>query len=160
MKPVFVSYSQPDEALARELSKTLVEHGFKPLLTDDAGARASDSDGDLRQADAVVLLIGADPSRGARREWSEALRVSWNEDRELPIIPVLLDGARTPTFLQDRMYLRVSVDEGWEEVARAVESHSGLSEESTPATAERLYDRLTELRKTVDAASDQRSEPG
>jgi TIR domain len=158
MKPVFVSYSQQDEGQARELEQILVEHGFAPTLAGDATEHGGDALTDfaegMREADAVVLLIGSDPSIGARREWTEALRASWDEDRELSLVPVVLPQAETPSFLADREVVRISEDsEGWDEVAHVLENPAGAAAVAASTTGE-LDDRLHELQKTVATMSD------
>ncbi len=164
MKPVFVSYSHRDEGQARELEQTLVEHGFEPTLAGDLNARGSDALTGLteviREAGAVVLLIGSDAGSDARREWSEALRASWVEDRELSLVPVVLPEAETPSFLADRQVVRIDEDsEGWDGVAHLLENLANAGDAAPSATTDELDDRLDELQKTIETLPDEPPRP-
>ena len=63
----------------------------------------------IKAADAIIVVVGArdEPDDFQRREWQAALEEVWsNPDKGL--IPVLLDDARTPSFLADRVAFRMS----------------------------------------------------
>lgn len=154
MKRVFVSYSHDDEYAARELKQVLDDHGFEAWLASDEirpGQRVVDHVREsIRSAGAVVLLIGSEPSDWARYEWSQALELSWAEDQSKQLVPVVLQGADSPSFLHDRQVVRVAGEpDGWEQVAHALEL--GGERKHRKSDRGRLTRRLDELAKTAAA---------
>jgi hypothetical protein len=117
----------------------------------------------LRSSDAVVVLIGPDPSNAARNEWSHALQMSWDPERELSFVPVLLPGAEPPAFLQDQQLIRVDEDAwDWDRVADVVEKSSTrtFTWRSSDAAKSVVADRLTALEKVAAALPDDPQDEG
>jgi hypothetical protein len=160
MEHVFVAYSHEDEDMARQLKRTLADHGFEAWLASDEirpGQRVADHVRDsLKSASAVVLLIGRQPSNWARYEWSQALEMSWDEDRSIPLVPVALHDADPPSFLRDRQLVRVAGEPGdWEQVAQALELPQTVDRRTPSDQGIRLTERLAELKKTAAALLDE-----
>jgi len=156
MSRVFLSYSHEDEAAARTAKAVLAQHGLDVWLAGDeirAGERFADRIRDeLHAATAVVLLIGKHPSNWARNEWSLALERSWNRERALNLLPVLLPGAEPPTFLMNLAYVQI-VDEttDWKLIAEMIETSPAgtLSWRSSEIAKAALATRLTALEKVA-----------
>lgn len=150
---VFVSFSHKDEESARSLKRALNAHGFD--VWQDDGIRPGDrwvesATRGLRASSAVVLLIGADPSDADRNEWSHVLALSWDPQREVRLVPVLLPNADPPAFLRDQQVMRVGDDANpWDRVVDALEgSDAGISEWRVSDTTRTVVaERLTALEK-------------
>jgi hypothetical protein len=161
VKQVFVSYSHEDEGPARELKHALADLGFAAWLAADEirpGDRVAEHvlEG-LRSSDAVVLLIGRQPSSWARYEWSLALQLSWDSTREVPLIPVMLHGAEPPVFLRDQPLVQIfDESEGWGSIANALRATPVRRWQTTDAGRSELAGRLTELERTAATLSDKR----
>lgn len=112
---VFISYSRPDEDVARSLKETLEQRGIAAWLAADElepgqpAARAVRKA--IEESSLVVLVIGHQPTDWTRHEWSQALRLAWDPDHPKPIVPVLVDDAEPPAFLGDQPYLRLDSDD-------------------------------------------------
>jgi hypothetical protein len=63
----------------------------------------------IKAADAIIIVVGArdEPEDFQRREWQAALGEIWTSP-DKGLIPVLLDNARIPSFLADRVAFRLS----------------------------------------------------
>lgn len=153
--PVFLSYSHHDEPSARQLSKALADRGIETWL---AGDEISTSDNvseligkRLRTASMVVLLIGRHPSAWVRYEWSQALLASW--DRDVAVVPVVLDDAEPPTFLRGREVLRVhrAVSSAWEDAAQRLPLSAVSSRRMSAAQAARLSARWAQISEAASA---------
>lgn len=158
MSRVFLSYSHEDETAAKAAKAVFSRHGLDVWLAVDEiqpGDRVADRiSHELQAATAVVLLIGRSPSNWARSEWSLALATSWDEDRKLNLLPVLLPGADPPAFLQSLTYMRI-VDEArdWDRIARMIATApaGALSWHSSDEARTALATRLSQLEKVAAA---------
>ena len=66
---------------------------------------------DIKEADAVIVLVGRESEEWQRREWKAALEEKWQQpDKQL--IPVLLDDVDLPAFLSE--YPPIKVDRAQE----------------------------------------------
>jgi hypothetical protein len=138
---IFVSYSHGDMAAAQHLKAALAERGNEVWLAGDElrpGERWAETIHErLHAADVVILLIGNEPSRTARNEWSLALQESWNREDPIRLIPLLLPGAEPPSFV-DVQAMRVGEQPGgWEHVAELIEAPEQPSFEWTTTDSAR-----------------------
>ncbi len=152
MKRVFISYSHEDEALAQQLKQELGDYGMEAWIASDEirpGDRVADHIREsLALANAVVLLIGREPSTWARYEWSQALEMSWDEGLHLPVVPVVLHDTDPPSFLRHTQFVRVSDPaRDWEQVARVLKAAPTLDSKSPDDASGDLAQRLLELRE-------------
>lgn len=167
MGTVFISYSAKDADSARRLTGALAGHGVDVLLDADEVRpgkhwRESLEDG-LRSSDTVVVLIGPNPSDTARNEWSHVLQMSWDPERDLSFVPVLLPGAEPPAFLQGQPLLRVHEDGwDWDRIADVVEkSPTGTFAWRSPDTGKAaLADRLAAIQKVAATLPDDPQDEG
>ncbi|SRR5581483_9708853 len=158
MADVFVSYSQEDEAAARSLKTALAEQGNQVWLAGDelrSGERWADAIHErLHVANVVVLLIGTEPSRAARNEWSLALQESFNREEPVRLVPVLLPGAEPPSFV-DVQAIRIEDEPiAWERIAQEIETPEQPSFEWTTtdrgrSELSRRLDRVERLARTL-----------
>lgn len=161
MSRVFISYGHRDEDSARALERALVERGHDVFIGAEE-IRAGDNWADrirdgMRAADAIVLLIGRHPSLWARNEWSRALRLSWDAEGEVALVPVVLDDAQPPTFLRDQQHVRIQNDtERWEPLVEMLETIRPTAFEWRKSKTERseLATRWNEIEKTAAALPD------
>jgi len=158
---VFVSYSHEDEGLARTLKTFLAERGLDAWIADDeiapgdsVASRVRDG---MKSASAFVLLIGTQPSSWARNEWSQALQMSWDEKRSLPLIPVLLHHADPPGFLRDQWHVRLDHDRpDWDRIAHVLENSGEAFHWRTSESARTgVADRLNQLEKVAATLPDE-----
>jgi hypothetical protein len=108
---VFVSYSHADRDFAQELIVELRRRGIvvNPTSETPHDKNWSQVESVIKAADAVIVVVGArdEADDFQRRQWQAALEEIWrNPDKGL--IPVLLDDARTPSFLAGRVAFRMS----------------------------------------------------
>ncbi|MBJ7330973.1 MAG: toll/interleukin-1 receptor domain-containing protein [Solirubrobacteraceae bacterium] len=108
---VFISYSGPDEHVARSIKKALLQTGAEAWLAADelrpGQAVAPAIQDALEAANLVVLIIGQNPpSVWARHEWSQALQMAADPHQPKPIVPILVDDAVAPPFLGDQRIIR------------------------------------------------------
>jgi TIR domain len=146
---VFISHSAADEQVARSLKSMLEQSGATVWLASDAirpGDRVADVIRDqLQKSNIVLLLIGRNPSEWARYEWSQALRLAYDETHQTRVIPVLLDDAEAPAFLGEQQAIRLDSEQVTHNQLEWP-SQSPEWEWRTSATAKRnLADRLTEI---------------
>jgi hypothetical protein len=109
---VFVSCSQRDRRQARTLIKGLEASGIVAFW-DDADLAPGDTwyaqiEQAIRKADAVVLLVDSrhEPDAFQRAEWQAAVEAGW-EEPDKRLIPLLLGDAEVPSFLTNRLAIRV-----------------------------------------------------
>jgi hypothetical protein len=118
---VFLSYSAPAARIAKNLSASLGERGVRVLDSQDippGSGIVSTIEQRMRESDAILLLIDkSQPAAHQQTEWIAALERSWQEaDRKL--IPILLDDAVLPKFLQSRIHVcAASQDAKWGAIA-------------------------------------------
>lgn len=105
---VFVSYSWSDRELAHKLIEFLRRDN---VAVQDSEGVAHDNGFDcaIKSADAVLVLIGPSgvPDESQLREWRFAREQAWARPDKL-LVPVLLDGAKSPSFLADRAPFRAN----------------------------------------------------
>ncbi len=160
-RSVFVSYSHQDEEAAHNLKRALGRRGFDAWLARDEigpGDNVVDriQEG-LRSASAVVLLIGKEPSTWARNEWSQALGMSWDADRALSLVPVLLPDAEPPPILRDHLQVRIQDDpKDWDRVADMLERSPDdtFAWRTSDSARTDVADRLTALEKVAATLPD------
>ncbi|HEX8122563.1 MAG TPA: toll/interleukin-1 receptor domain-containing protein [Solirubrobacteraceae bacterium] len=106
---VFISASGSDVDIARDLSARLREAGLDPWLAADEigfGDQVAEAITErLASANAVVLIVGSEPSDWVRREWSQALQSSWSDKRETRVVPLIVDAANAPPLLRDTAHV-------------------------------------------------------
>lgn len=163
MGTVFVSCSGKDADSARRLKGALAGHGLDVWPDTDDLQLVDHIQARLRSSDAVVVLIGPDPSDTARNEWSQALQMSWDPDRELSFVPVLLPGAEPPAFLQGQHVIRVEEDGwDWDRIADIVEKSPSSTFTWQPPNASKsaLADRLAAIQKVAATLPDDPQDEG
>jgi TIR domain len=109
---IFVSYSQVDRELVRRLTEELRRRDVLAYTRDEIPAGENGQnwlEGAIKRADAIVVIIesGSEPDESQLREWQSALEASW-DNPEKRLIPLLVDGAKAPAFLADRVALKVN----------------------------------------------------
>jgi hypothetical protein len=101
---VFVSYTHDQERAADALVDQLRAKGAAPSSIDESRVgedwRAQLQD-TVANADSFVVLIGKDPSRYDRAEWTAVLEESW-ADPDKPVVAVLGPEATLPPAFADR----------------------------------------------------------
>jgi TIR domain len=112
---VFVSHSHADRELARKLVKELRRRDVIAYNCEEIPPGENVQgwiEGAIKAADAIVVVIGprSEPDESQLREWQTALEATWDSP-EKPLIPLLVDGAKTPSFLANRVALKVNA--GW-----------------------------------------------
>lgn len=158
-----MSYSDDDEAAARSLKTALAERGNEVWLAADElrpGERWTDTiRGHLHAANLVILLIGKEPSRAARNEWSLALQESFNREDPVRLVPVLLPGAEPPSFVDVQA---IKVDDeplAWERIAQQIETPEKPAFEWTTTDRARSelshrLDQVEKLARTLPSDTD------
>src|SRR5262249_29470188 len=133
---VFVSCSQRDRRQARTLIKGLEASGISIIsAAEDLSAgdtRDSEIGKAIRDADAVVILVdsGHEPDAFQRAEWQAAVDAGWEEPNKR-LVPLLLGDAEAPSFLSNRLAIRVKHPK--EDLEGAVEQLARvLKNEQTP----------------------------
>jgi len=140
-------------AAAKWLAAELRRSGVEPWLEEEEPAGsdwAEHTRHALESSDAYVLFVTPDPSPGERREWSEALKQSW-EHPEKRVIPVVLADDEIPGALGDRQAVRVDPEtgEGLEEVVELVSRRAPVEVLRSKEATRRLSDRIAEIRVTA-----------
>ena len=151
---VFISYSRPDEDVARSLKETIEQRGVAAWLAADElkpGQSVAEAVRDaIAESSLVVLLIGDQPSDWTRHEWSQALQLAWDPEHPKAIVPVLVDDAEPPAFLGDQPFLRLNSDDlihhRWRWPESEYRSHAWTWHTSADAK-EKLAVRLSEIGK-------------
>jgi tetratricopeptide (TPR) repeat protein len=151
---VFISHSAESEEIALRLSEYLGAKGWSSSVGRQLAASKGWLDAvaeEIEKAEAIVLVVGSEPTEAARSEWGLALRASWNEGGK-KVVPVLLLGAEPPSFLRDVQAVRLADDldqDGFEKVFQAISS--ATLNRSSPS-AEEGQDRLSErLDQVIEA---------
>lgn len=127
---VFISYSEESRTVALPLGEYLAERGWRSSIGQQISAGESWQEAvarEIERADAVVLLVGSQPSEALRFEWSLALRARWQEEQK-KVIPVLMLGAEAPPFLHNLAAVRLTDDvdeEGFKKVLDLISSEAG-----------------------------------
>ena len=109
---VFVSCSHRDRRQARTLIKGLEASGISTIsAAEDLTAgdtRESEVGQAIRDADAVVILVDPrhEPDALQQAEWQAAVEAGWEEPNKR-LIPLLLGDAEVPSFLTNRLAIRV-----------------------------------------------------
>jgi hypothetical protein len=149
---IFISYSHPDEDVARSLKELLEERGADAWLAADELTPDQPVADAVRKAiegsSVVVLVIGREPSDWTRHEWSDALRLAWDPEHPKSIVPILVDDAQPPAFLGDQSLLRLDRDDLMQRKWQLPESDAQWLHWTwrTPAeTKEKIADRLAEI---------------
>jgi hypothetical protein len=133
---VFVSYSHQDQRQARTLIEGLEASGISTVSA--AGDFMQGQEWErgigqaIRSADAVVLLVDSkhEPDPLQQSEWRAAVEAGWEEPNKR-LIPLLLGDTEVPSFLSNRMVIRVRHPR--QELKRAVEQLAHvLKNERTP----------------------------
>ncbi len=134
---VFVSYSHQNRRQARTLIQGLEASGISTVSAAEDLTHAETWDSEvgqaIRNADAVVLLVDSkhEPDRLQESEWRAAVEAGWEEPGKR-IIPLFLGEGEAPSFLSNRMAVRVRHPK--EELKRAVEQLAHvLKNEQTPS---------------------------
>jgi WD40 repeat protein/transcriptional regulator with XRE-family HTH domain len=85
------------------------------------GARLPSSLEEMAQAKYIVLIISPQSAQSARsrREWSEALNITW-QDPSATIFPILVDDAGVPSFLVDHRVSRARTEADLPVIANAI----------------------------------------
>jgi hypothetical protein len=149
---VFISHSHSSDATAEVLAEKLQASGMDVFFDRQAIATGEHWDDAIRKAldaaDAFVVLIDqhTEASTEARRELSEILKRTW-EDESKVIVPVVIGDAELPGFLRDVQAVRI--EEGGAEaatrtVSRRLTQDPGGVQRSEAGEA-RLKERLTDI---------------
>ena len=108
----------------------------------------------LHAADVVILLIGKEPDREVRNEWSLVLQETYRRSDPVQVVPVLLPGAEPPSFV-DVQAIQVDGEPiAWEEIAQQIEApgrssfHWKTTDRARSELSERL-DRVEKLARTL-----------
>lgn len=116
---VFVSYTHDQEQVAGALVDQLRVSGASPSTVEDSGPGSdwrAELNGSIADADSFVVVIGNDPSRNDRAEWTAVLEESW-ADPDKPLVAILTPDATLPAAFADRQ--AITLDKG-ENVAEQV----------------------------------------
>jgi TIR domain len=150
---VFISYSHSSDETAKVLAAKLQASGMHVFFDRQAIPTGEHWDPLSRRkaldaADAFVVLIDqhTEASTEARRELSEILKRTW-EDESKVIVPVVIGDAELPGFLRDVQAVRI--EEGGAEaatrtVSRRLTQDPGGVHRSEAGEA-RLKERLTDI---------------
>jgi hypothetical protein len=121
---VFISHAPASMPEARKLADALRAHGLSTWVDGDNVMPGQDWHATLKDvleaSRAIVFLIepGREPGTALRNEWSEALQAAWARPGK-HLIPLLLEDAQAPPFLQDRRALRIKDEpRDWERASR------------------------------------------
>jgi len=108
---IFISHSHQDAAVARDIAEALEHAGLKPWI-DQCEIKPGDSligkmDQGLSEASYVLLLLSreANASHWVRREWMSGLA-----NRQIVLVPLLLDNSSVPAILRDIVYIDLRQD--------------------------------------------------
>ena len=125
---VFISYSSASKKWAHKLAEALLKNGIEPLMDVEKLVPGTpwrpEMERVVKAADGVVGLFDprdqTDPLQ--RRKWAEILDVLLEEqDRERPLIPILLGDAKPPGFLHDVQAIRVKdLARNWDEAVTSI----------------------------------------
>jgi TIR domain len=150
---IFVSYGRDDADAARSLRTALAQRGNQVWLGGAElrpGERSSDTiRGRLHEADVVILLIGKEPDRDVRNEWSLVLQDSYSRTEPVRLVPLLMPGAELPSFV-DVQAIRVDDEPiAWDRIAQEIEASEKPSFEWTTTDRARseLSHRLDQVEK-------------
>lgn len=107
---VFLSYDRADVKAAEKLRKSLEERGVRVWSDRDLkpGTHFPEVvERAIQDADAVILLIGPKQSETPWQqiEWQAALKAAWQNPQKR-LVPVLIDDAKLPAFLSDRVAVK------------------------------------------------------
>src|SRR5947208_13684106 len=120
---VFVSYTHDQGQLADALVNRCREAGAAALSIDEGSAGESwrtQLHETVADADSFVVVIGNDPSRLDRAEWTAVLEESW-ADPDKPVVAILGPDATLPPAFADRQAITlVQGDDFSEQVAHLV----------------------------------------
>ena len=130
---VFISHSVADADVVRKIASVLAERGFRPWVADvellpgdDIGQMISEG---LSASDAFIVLVSSSSleSRWVQLEIDSA--VIREAEKKTLVIPILLDDAELPTYLQNRFYLRLKKPFAAEDLGPLVKSLERLDRE-------------------------------
>lgn len=161
---IFISYPAQSVDFARKLAQALRDKGASILLHAPDSKRGEDwkarTDRALREAEGVVVLFETgrrvDPSQ--QYELSAALESAW-EDPSKRFIPLVIGGARLPTFLSGHSPLRVQkTSENWNGIAgqilrslRQTRDFRHANRIPRPQERARRRNRLLEIKREAEA---------
>ncbi|HEX8648165.1 MAG TPA: toll/interleukin-1 receptor domain-containing protein [Thermoleophilaceae bacterium] len=163
---VFISHAMRDTEEARAVASTLRQAGLETWL-DEEQLRAGENFADaikrgLEDSNAVVVLIGDQPSRWTHYEWSAIVERLW-EDPDTQVVPVLVGDAEPPGFLRDVQAVRLdpAAGSGGSVAASILDRlRSGDSRAlETPEGHARLKRRLDEVVRTAAALEAEPDDP-
>jgi hypothetical protein len=159
---IFISYSHADADSARHLEGALAGHGVDVRRDADEPRPGAHVQAGLGSSDAMVVLIGSEPTNTARNAWSQALQMTWDPERDLSLVPVLLPGAQAPAFLQDQPLIRVEDGWDWDRIAAAVEKSppSASARQLDAKGKAALADRLAAIQKVAATLPDDPQDQG
>lgn len=166
MPSVFLSHSSQDKFFVRELAERLQAHGVAVWI-DEAEISIGDSltakiGAAIDQTDfvAVVLSTNSVNSEWVQRELQIALQRELRE-RDVVVLPILLEPVEIPPFLRDKLYADFSSPEKFQEQlprllkAMGVQAaeHKSSSGRTLPRETEAVA-RLTEAERRLAAFED------
>jgi hypothetical protein len=148
---VFVSSSQREQGIARELAAKLDHDGVDTVTDADVASPGSDWRLDIEaavdDADAYVVVIGEEPSRFDRVEWRSVINAHWSEPGK-PVVPVVVGNADLPAAFRGFHVVHVaSADDASHTADQIIATLQGPPPGPSSPPIDELRQRLDEIGK-------------